>query len=111
MNPLSDVLPNLLVDSIGIAGLGMLGLAAARLARHYGSWGGTMMALGAISLLLGRLYFISAPHVIDNNVLAAIGPVGIALTIAVPPLLVSGGLAGVVWGLWGHDRWLREMGG
>jgi hypothetical protein len=110
MNPLLETLlaHGLLLDAAGVIGLGLLGVAAVRLSRRHQSWGGGMMAAGAIALLLARLYFILAPHVIDNDLLHAIGPVGISLTIALPPILLTMGLAGVVWGLWGHERWLHE---
>ncbi len=110
MNSLPDLLfrQDLLPDLAGVCGLGLIALAAIRLARRHGSWGGTMMAFGAVALILARAYFILAPHVITNDVLYAIGPVGISLTYALPPLLLTLGLAGVVWGLWGHDRWLKQ---
>jgi hypothetical protein len=102
------VFRGLLFDALGVVGLGLLGIAAVSLARRHHSWGGTMMALGAVSLLIARLYFVLAPHFLDNDMLVAIGPVGISLTIALPPLLLSFGLAGIVWGLWGHERWVQE---
>jgi len=106
---LNTVLENgLLLDAFGVIGLGLLGLSAVRLARRYQSWGGTMMALGAISLLLARLYILLAPHFVNDDFLGAIGPIGISLTLALPSLLLTFGLAGVVWGLWGHERWLNE---
>lgn len=110
MDQLLDVVVEngLLLDAFGVVGLGMLGLAAVKLARSYHSWGGRMMAAGAISLLLARLYMLLSPHFINDDVLSAIGPVGISLTIAVPPLLLTLGLAGIVWGLWGHERWLNQ---
>ena len=80
------VFRGLLFDALGVVGLGLLGIAAVRLARRHRSWGGTMMALGAVSLLIARLYFVLAPHFLDNDMLVAIGPVGISLTIALPPL-------------------------
>ncbi len=98
----------LLFDACGMIGLGLIGLAAIKLARRHQSWGGTMMAFGAISLLVARLYFLLSPHFVDNDFLVAIGPVGISLTYALPPLLLTFGLAGIVWGLWGHERWLNE---
>ncbi len=57
MNPLLEVILNhgLLFDAVGVIGLGLLGFAAVRLARRNQSWGGTMMAVGAIALLLARL--------------------------------------------------------
>jgi hypothetical protein len=98
----------LLLDAAGVIGLGLLGLAAVRLARRHHSWGGNMMAVGAIAVLLARFYLVISPHFIDDNVLMMIGPVGISLTIGLPPILLSLGLAGIVWGLWGHERWLNE---
>lgn len=99
-----------LFDAMGVIGLGLFGVAAVRLSRRYQSWGGTMMSLGAISLILARLYFMLAPQFVNDDLLAAIGPVGISLTYALPPLFLTFGLAGIVWGLWGHERWLNEEG-
>jgi len=98
----------LLLDAVGVIGLGLLGLAAVKLARRDQSWGGTMMAVGAIALLVARLYVVLSPHFINDDVLHVIGPVGISLTIGLPPLLLTIGLAGIVWGLWGHERWLKN---
>jgi hypothetical protein len=97
----------LLLDAVGAIGLGLFGLAAVRLARQQRSWGGTMMAVGAIAVLLARLYLVTSPFFASDNFLHFIGPVGISLTIALPPLLLTFGLAGIVWGLWGHERWLN----
>lgn len=110
MNLLLEVIVKngLLLDACGVIGLGLLGLAAVKLASKDKSWGGTMMASGAISLLLARLFLSLSPHFMDNDFQSAIGPVGISLTIALPPLLLTFGLAGIVWGLWGHERWLNE---
>jgi hypothetical protein len=110
MNTLLEIFirQGLLLDAVGVIGLGLLGLAAVKLAGRDQSWGGTMMAFGAISLLVARLYLILSPHFMNDDVLNMIGPVGISLTIGLPPLLLTLGLAGVVWGLWGHERWLKE---
>jgi hypothetical protein len=110
MNPLLEVIVRngLLLDAAGVIGLGLFGLAALRLNRRNRSWGGTMMAMGAIALLAARLYLMTSPLLVNDDLLHAIGPIGISLTIALPPLLLTFGLAGAVWGLWGHERWLRE---
>lgn len=105
----SVLLHGLLFDALGIIGLSLLGLAAIKLARRHRSWGGSMMAVGAVSLLLARLYTMLSPQLINDDVLHSIGPIGISLTIALPPLLLAMGLAGVVWGLWGHERWMNEQ--
>ncbi len=109
MSPLLEVIfkNGLPLDAAGVIGLGLFGLASIRLARRQQSWGGTMMAAGAISVLLARLYLVGSPFFITDDVLHMIGPVGISLTIALPPLLLTFGLAGIVWGLWGHERWMR----
>lgn len=98
----------LLLDSIGVIGLGLLGIAAVRLARREHSWGGTLMAGGAIALLFARVYLILSPHIITREVLNDLGPVVARLQFALPGVLLSLGLAGVVWGLWGHARWIHE---
>lgn len=110
MNPLLDtVLKNgLLFDAFGVVGLGLLGLAAVRLARTYQSWGGTMMAIGAIAVLAARFYLVISPYCMTDDVLHFIGPIGISLTYGLPPVLLTLGLAGIVWGLWGHERWLQD---
>ncbi len=97
-----------LLNACGVVGLGLLVLAALRLVRKSRSWGGTMMAYGAIALLVARLYLLLVPHFVNQDLLGSIGAVGIALTIALPPLFLTFGLAGVVWGLWGHEKWLKE---
>ena len=110
MNPSFEVIlkNGLLFDAAGIIGLGLLVLAAVKLALRHQSWGGNMMALGAVSVLTARLYFVLAPHVVTDDLLLAIGPVGISLTYGLPPVLLTLGLAGIVWGLWGHERWLND---
>jgi hypothetical protein len=110
MNSLLEILVGggLLFDALGVIGIGLIALAAARLAQRHQSWGGTMMAYGAIALLVARLYLILAPHFVNDDVLHMIGSVGISMTYGLPPILLTLGLAGVVWGLWGHERWLNE---
>ena len=108
MSPLLEIFigKGLLLDALGVIGLGLVGLAALKLARSHRSWGGTMMALGAIALISARLYFLLSRHLMSDGFLDAVGPLGYAVIYALPPILLSFGLAGVVWGLWGHERWL-----
>ncbi|MBK1881865.1 hypothetical protein JIN85_05535 [Luteolibacter pohnpeiensis] len=110
MSPLLEALiaNNLPLNMAGVLGLGLIGLAAARLSHQHRSKGGTVMTWGAICLLLARMYVVSAPHFENLAFFEAIGPVGIAATIALPPLLLSVGLAAVVWGLWAHERLMRN---
>lgn len=104
----SIVANGLIFDALGVIGLGLLALAAVRLVKSDQSWGGSMMGYGAVALLIARLYILLAPHFVTDDFLVAIGPFGIALTMALPPILLTFGLAGVVWGLWGHEKWLKE---
>ncbi|MEI7911693.1 MAG: hypothetical protein WCK77_18845 [Verrucomicrobiota bacterium] len=97
-----------LLDVGGLCGLGLVALAAARIARGSRSPGAVIMALGAGCLWLARVFNIISPHVLSDEVLLAIGVPGIALTIALPPLLLGFGLSGVVGGLWGHLRHLQR---
>ena len=110
MNLLLEVIlkSGLLLDACGVIGLGLLGLAAVKLTSRDKSWGGTMMASGAISLILARMFYLISPHFMTADFLISIGRVGISITEALPPLLLTFGLAGIVWGLWGHERWLNE---
>lgn len=110
MNPLLETIlkKGLLFDAAGFIGLALIALAAVKLARRNRSWGGTMMATGAIALLIVRVYTIAAPHFVTIDLLCDIGPIGNSLMIGLPPLLLALGMAGIVWGLWGHLRWLNE---
>lgn len=98
----------LLLDAVGVIGLGLLGFAAIRLTRRERSWGGNMMAGGAIALLLARVYLILSPHLVTREFLVDLGPWLTSMQFALPAILLSLGLAGVVWGLWGHSRWIHE---
>jgi hypothetical protein len=110
MNPLLELfLKNgLPLDVAGLLGLGLIALAAVKLARRDRSWGGNLMAVGAVFLVIARLYFITAPYFMTDDFIIAIGPVGLSATYALPPLLLTFGLAGIVWGLWSHERWLQS---
>ena len=97
----------LVLDLAGVIGLGLIGLATAKLAHEHRSAGCTVMACGAIALLVARLYILISPQFMSLEFLEAIGPVGISATIALPPILLTGGLGAVVWGLWAHEKALR----
>lgn len=97
-----------LMDALGVVGLGLLGLAAVRLSQRYRSWGGSLLASGALLLLLGRLLALVGTQVITPEFRMEMGAsFSNLLTLAQMGLLTLG-LAGVVWGLWGHEQWLRE---
>lgn len=110
MNPLLEVIltNGLLLDAAGVLGLGLIGLAAVRLSRRERSWGGTMMALGAIGLLVARLFILATPLLAQRGFFQSIGSRGTNLIMVLPTFLLTLGLAGIVWGLWAHEKWLRE---
>ena len=110
MNPLLDVIikNGLFLDALGVLGLGLIGLAAVRLAQRERSWGGTMMCIGAIGLLLARLLILVVPHLASGEFSHLLSGNPTRIAVALPPFLLTLGLAGVVWGIWAHERWLRE---
>lgn len=96
-----------LMDGCGVIGLGLLALAAVRLSKRYHSWGGSLLACGSLLLLLGRLWAILAKQMLTASVAASIGRTWTEVIALAPLALLTAGLAGVVWGLWGHEQWLR----
>ena len=110
MNPLLDAIitNGLLLDTAGVLGLGLIGLSAVRLSRRERSWGGTMMAIGAISLLVARLFILTTPLLANGGAFQTLGTRATYVVMTLPPFLLTLGLAGVVWGLWAHEKWLRE---
>lgn len=109
MNLLLDVFVRngFLMDAIGVLGLGLLGLASVRLSQRYRSWGGSLLASGSMLLLLGRLLVLLSPHFVTPDLKVAMGETVAAILAMAPMALLTLGLAGVVWGLWGHEQWLR----
>ncbi len=97
-----------LMDSLGVVGLGLLGLASVRLSQRYRSWGGSLLASGALLLLLGRLLVLVGTQVITPEFRMEMGTTFSNILSLAPMGLLTLGLAGVVWGLWGHEQWLRE---
>jgi hypothetical protein len=97
-----------LMDACGVIGLGLLGLAAVRLSQRYRSWGGSLLGCGALLLLLGRLWVLATPHILTRPMRNEVGPTMVEVITLAPFALLTAGLAGVVWGLWGHEQWLRS---
>lgn len=96
-----------LLDACGVIGLGLLALAAVRLSKRYHSWGGSLLACGSLLLLLGRLWAIVAKQMLTAEITASLGRTWSEVLALTPFALLTAGLAGVVWGLWGHEQWLR----
>lgn len=97
-----------ILDTLGVVGLGLVGLAAVRLSQRYGSWGGSLMASGALLLLLGRLWVLLSGEFLTADVRDILGPGALRALAMLPTVLLTAGLAGIVWGLWGHEKWLDE---
>lgn len=97
-----------LLDALGVIGLGMVGMAAVRLANRYRSWGGSLLASGALMLLLGRIWIIAADQLLTPDNKLSLGAAWNTVFSLVPMALLTMGIASVVWGLWGHEQWLRE---
>ncbi|WAC20211.1 hypothetical protein OVA24_02305 [Luteolibacter sp. SL250] len=98
-----------LMDCLGVIGLGLISLSAVRLAQQRGSWGGTIMAAGAIALLTARLIVLFRNHMAAAGMLDLPGDPAARMMFVLPTFLLTLGLAGVVWGVWAHERWLREV--
>jgi len=98
----------LIFDAAGLLGLGLVTLGAIRLNRIYRSWGAALMAWGAAALLAGRTFSLIAPYYLTREVLAQLGYAFICVSSTLPLLLLTGGFGCIVWGLWGHERWLNE---
>lgn len=99
------------MDALGVIGLGLISLSAVRLAQRRGSWGGATMAAGAISLLFARLIVLLRPQLVQSGVLEGFGDPVARMAFVLPTFLLTVGLAGVVWGVWAHERWVRESSG
>ena len=110
MNPLLDLVfkNGLLLDAAGVLGLGLIGVSAVRLAQRERSWGGTMMVIGAIGLLVARLIILIFPELAEAGSLGLVSTNTLRILKSLTPFLLTVGLAGIVWGLWAHERWLRE---
>jgi len=100
-----------LMDALGVIGLGLISLSAVRLAQQRGSWGGATMALGAIALMVARLIVLVRPHLAGTGLIDLFGDSIARLALVLPTFLLTIGLAGVVWGIWAHERWVRESSG
>jgi hypothetical protein len=97
-----------LMDCLGVIGLGLISLSAVRLAQQRKSWGGFTMAAGATALLTARLIVLFRTHLLAAGILDLPGDSLAQLAFVLPTFLLTIGLAGVVWGIWAHERWLRE---
>lgn len=98
-----------ILDVFGIIGLGLLGLAAIQLGRRFHTPGSRIATWGAVTLIAGRLVSISLTHWVGGAVQAQLGKGLVDLIAAVPLVLLTAGLASVVWGLWSHERCVAEV--
>ncbi|MFT4176258.1 MAG: hypothetical protein QM627_06345 [Luteolibacter sp.] len=112
MNPLLEVFVKngLLPDLAGIVGLSLIAFAALKLAKRDPSHGRVVVA-GALALLLARLFVVLAPSLIDPAWLCGLHDLPFALIRHAPTVLLTSGLAAIVWGLWGYEKELKEVDG
>ena len=96
----------LLFDIFGVIGLGLVALAAIRLAKRWGSTGGAIMTWGAIALLLGRIGILIFTYYVTPLNQDNFDPTLLAIGKNVPLALLTLGLGAIVWGFWGHERHL-----
>lgn len=65
-----------------------------------------MLGWGAVVLFFGRVYVLVAPQILTRDVLVKMGYAATSVLNAAPMLLLTAGFGAVVWGLWGHEKWL-----
>lgn len=106
MNVLLELIveQGLLLDIFGVIGLGLVALAAIRLARRWGSTGGTIMTWGAISLLIGRIGILIFTYFVTPLTEGEFDPTLLAIGKNIPLALLTLGLGAIVWGFWDHER-------
>ena len=59
-------------------------------------------------LLLGRIWTIAGQQLLTPDTKLSLGESWNTVFSIVPMALLTMGIASVVWGLWGHEQWLRE---
>lgn len=106
MNLLLDIVINqgFLLDIFGVLGLGLVALAAARLAARWDTSGGRIMAWGAISLIVGRIGIMIFTHYVTPFNQGTFDPTLVSLGKGLPLTLLTLGLGSIVWGFWDHER-------
>ena len=92
------------VDALGVFGLGLVALAAVRLAAATGSRHATVMTAGAILLVAGRISALALGHLLTPGHMAEMSAVALNLIHTGPFTLLTLGLAGTVFGFWGHEK-------
>lgn len=105
MNLLEIVSKNgFVLDLFGVIGLGLVGLAAVRMAQRSGSRSALVMSWGAVGLILGRLGMLLLSVWVTPLNAHQFDPMLLMVGRDLPILLLTGGLGAVVWGFWSHER-------
>lgn len=91
-------------DLFGVIGLGLVALAAVRLARIHAGANAHLMTLGAVALLLGRLSVLFHGPLMSAVGHLGLGRGGLAVAANLPVMLLTLGLGAVVLGFWFHER-------
>ena len=93
-----------ILDVFGVIGIGLIGLAALRLSRHFGGSSGLIMTWGALSLVAGRIGMIIFSSFVTPFNQAQFDPTLLNLAKTTPLVLLTIGLGAIVWGFWSHER-------
>ena len=96
------------LEVAGIFGIGLIGLSGIKLAKNDRCWGGPMITMGAIGLLVAKILMLAVPYLTSMGLLADLGGNAGRFVRFLQPLLLTLGFGGIVWGIWAHQRWLRE---
>ncbi|MEM9237774.1 MAG: hypothetical protein AAGB14_13435 [Verrucomicrobiota bacterium] len=106
MNLLLEIIidQGLLMDIFGVIGLGLVALAAIRLASQWSSSGGTIMTWGAILLITGRIGILIFSQFVTPFNQSDFDPTLVAVCKNVPITMLTLGLGAIVWGFWDHER-------
>ena len=97
-----------LVDLFGVIGLGLVALAAIRLARQLSSESAKLMTWGALALMTGRVGFLIYASFVTPFNQAEFDPMLLDTVKNVNIGLLTGGFGMIVWGFWRHEQRLAE---
>jgi len=93
-----------ILDVFGVIGIGLIGLAAVRLAKHHGSPHATLMTWGALALIAGRIGILVYTGIVNPQNVDQFDPLLLALGRNIPIGLLTAGLGAMVFGFWSHER-------
>ena len=93
-----------ILDLFGVLGLGLLAFAALRLARRMDSVRASLMTIGALAMLVGRVSKMLIGEMVTMYEWATMSEASLIMCRDVPTALLTFGLATFVYGFWSHER-------